>query len=225
MTLPTGFYPYITSSRRRLFLLQRERTLTREDGPALAFQVRRLEQPGTPLWRRLPGRSTLLAAGVLAMEEVMGAGVDELRLYGLSRSTAERLITLLEGIPTTMPSFEHGPRVGQIYDQDEVTILASAARTASADSAVCEVGDRSSLRLDLDITAVAGTLPTLHVQIETREEYATGTWRVVDAFTLASSVSAQRKVFAGLDRHVKAVCTIGGTGSPSFTFSLTGEAV
>ena len=113
-----------------------------------------------------------------------------------------------------------------------------AAKTSSTGAGTChpgdvlglvhgdivEIGDKASLRLDLEITAVSGTAPRMHVQIETRKAYGAGTWRVVDAFEIASAVSSQRRAMGGCDRFVRAVCTLSGT-SPSFTFSLTGEAV
>jgi hypothetical protein len=123
-----------------------------------------------------------------------------------------------------MQTFAYGPRVGQFYDEDELTLMASAARTSSTTSDVYEVGDKGTLRLDLDVTAVSGTAPTMHVQIETRKAYGSGTWRVVDAFPIKTTTGSERRSMSGLDRFVRAVCTIAGT-SPSFTFSLGGEAV
>lgn len=225
MALPEGFAPYVTSARRYLFLNERDRRRMRMDGPALAFRARRLDQPGTPLWPCLPGVAQLLAADVLAVEEVLGAGVDELRGYGLPRATAESLITYLEGIPMPNPTFQRGPYAGRMYFQNAIALLAEAARTASFNSDVYELGDKGTARLELDVSAVAGTLPTLQVQIETRKAYDTGAWAVVDAFPLVITTGTYRKVFEGLDRHVRAVCTIGGSGGPSFTFSLAGEAV
>lgn len=221
MTLPASFAPYVTSPRRYTFLAERDRRRTRDTGPADAFRGRRLALAGTSLPATFPSRTLLLAAGVLAVEEVQGAGVDELRGYGLTLRAAEALIFFLEGF--TMTTFNYGPRAGQFYEEDEVTLLASAARTASGVSDVYEVGDKGTLRLDLDVIAVSGTAPTLHVQIETRKAYASGTWRVVDAFE-ASAVGSERRVMGGVDRFVRAVYTLGGS-SPSFTFSLGGEAV
>lgn len=164
----------------------------------------------------------LLAAGVLAVEEVQGAGLDELRSYGLSLPRAHALIRFLEGF--TMTTFQIGPRAGQIYEEDEIELLASGTRTTSGTSEVYELGDKGTLRLDLDVTAVSGTAPRLHVQIETRKAYASGTWRVVDAFDVATAVSAQRRAMSGCDRHVRVVYTLEGT-MPSFAFSVSGEAV
>lgn len=222
MTLPASFAPYVTSPRRYHFLRERERRRTADTGPADAFRGQRLAATGTALPTTFPSRTLLLTAGVLAVEEVVGAGVDELRSYGLSLPRAEALIRFLEGF--TMTTFNYGPRAGQLYEEDEVELLASGTRTASGTSDVYELGDRSTLRLDLDVTAVSGTAPRLHVQVETRKAYASGTWRVVDAFDIATAVGAQRRAMGGCDRFVRVAYTLEGT-TPSFAFSVSGEAV
>jgi hypothetical protein len=223
MALPSNYSgPSITSPRRYLWLAQRDRTRTGDVGPASAFRARRLATSATSLPATFPSRALLIAAGVLAVEEVVGAGVSELLSYGLSHREAERLALWLERL--SMTTFNYGARAGQSYEEDPVTLLASSARTTSTTSDTVEVGDKGTLRLDLDITAVSGTAPQMHVQIETRKAYGSGTWRVVDAFEIASAVSSQRRAMSGCDRFVRAVCTLSGT-SPSFTFSLTGEAV
>jgi hypothetical protein len=223
VAVPDGFAPYVTTARRFLFLAEREARRVREDGPADAYRARRLAAVGTPLWRRVPGRTQLLAAGVLAIEEVVGAGVDELCAYGLRRATAESLVGFCERIASNMTVFQSGPRAGQIYDHDDVTLVASATKTASYTSDEYEVGDRDELRLTLDVTAISGASARMHVQVETRKDSSDG-WRVVDAFVAVTAVGAQRRAMGGCDRYVRAVCTITGT-TPSVTFSLTGEAV
>lgn len=221
MALPAGFAPYTTSQRRYYFRREMERRSSREDGASAVFRARRLAATGTALPTTFPSRTLLLTAGVLAVEEVVGAGVDELRSYGLSLPRAEALIRFLEGF--TMTTFNYGPRAGQLYEEDEVELLASGTRTASGTSEVYELGDKATLRLDFAVTEVSGTAPTLHAQVETRAAYGSGTWRVLDAFE-ASAVGSERRVITGADRFVRVAYTLGGT-TPSFTFSLTGNAV
>lgn len=224
--MTTTFEPYVTSARRFLWLGEyNARTRDREYGVADAFRDRRLAQPGTPFSRfgRLPGRTTLAAAGVLAIEEVIGASVDELIEYGLSRTTALALQTALERIAATMTTFQSGPNAGQIYDEDAITLIASTTKTASYTSDTYEAGDRGTLRLDLNVTAISGTGAQMHVQVETRKS-SDDSWRVVDAFTAVIATGTQRRTMGGVDRYVRAVCTLAGS-SPSVTFSLTGEAV
>ena len=103
------------------------------------------------------------------------------------------------------------------------TLASSAARTATGTGAAVEVADRGSVRLLLDVTAASGTTPTLDVTIETSYDGSTG-WTSLGTFTQKTAVSSQRKNFGGADRFVRASWTIGGT-TPSFTFSVDGEAV
>jgi len=96
MTLPAGFAPYVTSARRYYWLLEQRRTREGLEASRAVFRALRLAQPGADLPDDLPGRARLLAAGVLAVEEVTGAGPEELRAYGLDSRAAEALITALE---------------------------------------------------------------------------------------------------------------------------------
>lgn len=224
MTLPAdvdSLVPYVTSHRRYLWLAQ-QRATREQAGTEAALRGRKLEVSATALPASFPSRAVLLAAGVLAVEEVVGADVPELRSYGLSVAAAERLIYWLER--RTMTTFDYGPRAGQTYEEDEVTLVASGTRTASFTSDVYEIGDKGTLRLSLVISAISGTGALLHAQVETREAYGSGTWRVVDAFGPLTATGTTVRSMGGLDRFVRVVCTIAGSG-PSVTFALTGTAV
>lgn len=212
--------PSITSSRRHRFLRERAAARDGEDGVQAVFRSLRLATTGTSLPATFPFRAALITAGVLAVEEVVGAGLDELRSYGLGAQQAATLTLWLHRF-STMKNFAYGPRAGQYYDQDDITLLISALRSASGVSDTYEVGDRGTLRLDLDVSAVSGS-GTVHCQIETRPLYGSGDWRVVDAFPVQSAAGSVRRTMAGCDRFVRVVYTITGT---SVTFSLTGEAV
>lgn len=111
---------------------------------------------------------------------------------------------------------------GQYANTRDVEVQASVTRTATANGAAVEVGDRGTLRLLLDVTARSGTSPSMTVAIET--SYDGTTWRSVASFAAATAVGTERKSFTGIDRYVRAVATISGT-SPSFTYSVSGEAV
>lgn len=111
---------------------------------------------------------------------------------------------------------------GRIADTLSLSLHDSAARTATATGSSFELGDRGVLRLLLDVTAASGTTPTLDVTVQT--SYDGSTWRSVAAFTQATAITSERKSFAGCDRFVRVSYTIGGT-TPSFTFSVSGEAV
>ena len=194
-----------------------------EDGLSYAWRARRLAEPGTALPAAFPWRAELAAAGVLALEDIDGASARALAQLGLRSSHATDVFHRIEGITVPTLYFSIGPRAGEAYDQDEVTLFSSSARTASFTGDAYEVGDRGELRLTHAVTAVSGTLPQMQVQIDTRRD-SSDSWRVVDAFPVATAVGTYRKVFSGLDRQVRHVTTIAGT-TPSFTSSLVGEAV
>lgn len=110
----------------------------------------------------------------------------------------------------------------QWVSTDDVTLAGSAARMATGNGAALGVA-KGTLRLLLDVTAAAGTGPTLDVVIETSFDGATN-WRSLGAFAQKTAAGSERKSFAGADRFVRARWTIAGT-APSFTFSVVGEAV
>lgn len=222
MALPEGFEPHIISRRRFLWLRERAARLEFSNAAAGALHSLRLQVPGTDLPSKLPGRATLLAAGILALEEIFGAGVEELALYRLSRAQAEDLITRLERGDYAMTIFQTGPRAGELYDQDAITILDSVTKTSSFVQEY-EIGDRGTVRLDLNVSAISGSGALFHGQIETRRD-STDSWRVVDAFQPVSAVGSQRRSMSGLDRLIRLAGTIAGS-SPTVTLSLSGHAV
>jgi len=81
----------------------------------------------------------------------------------------------------------------------------------------------ATLRLTLDVILASGTNPTLDVELE-HSETESGPWRSLGTFAQKTSVSSERKTFAGADRFVRTKFTIGGT-SPQFRFNLKGEGV
>lgn len=111
---------------------------------------------------------------------------------------------------------------GRYADTVETTLHASAARTASGNGSSVELGDRGTLRLTLDVSAASGTLPSLQVDVQTSADGST--WRTIGGFTALATTGSQRASFPGCDRFVRAAYTLSGT-TPSFTFSVSGEAV
>lgn len=109
---------------------------------------------------------------------------------------------------------------GRYAEVEPVTLAASAARTATGNGSGAELGDRRVARLKLDVTAASGTSPTLDVTIQTSRDGTT--WYTAGTFAQRTGIANESKVFA-IDRHVRASWTIGGT-TPSFTFSIIGEA-
>ena len=112
-------------------------------------------------------------------------------------------------------------------DTEDIVLAPLALRgDAEATGTELELGDRATVRLALTVTAKAGT-PTLDVTIETSHDGVT--WYEAGAFDQLSDPAVTtplvvRGVFA-VDRFVRAKWEVGGSDTPSLTFSLDGEAV
>jgi len=100
------------------------------------------------------------------------------------------------------------------------TVVASVARTTSGDSGPLTSGWAAveTLRAQINVTAAAGTTPTLNVVIE---DSLDGTnWNTIGTFAQKTAVSREvinvTTPFAG---RVRIRWTVGGT-TPSFTFDV-----
>lgn len=113
---------------------------------------------------------------------------------------------------------------GEWADTDAITFLDAAAIAASGSSAVVETGDRAALRIKANFSAVAGTNPTLDINVMTCET-SDGTFRNVGNFTQFTGTGSKRETIHGLDRYVRLDYTLGGTANPSFTGTIDGELV
>lgn len=114
---------------------------------------------------------------------------------------------------------------GEYVNAKDVVLLGSEARAATTSGEWFDVGDAHTLRLLLDCTALAGTNETLDVSIQTRKNGDDASPRTVGSFTQLTAAGSARKVFSDLDRQVRVVATLGGTDSPTFTASVSGELV
>lgn len=127
-----------------------------------------------------------------------------------------------------MPKAIHGSYVTKV-----VTLLASSARTASADGSATGTslatypitgdnkGFTQAAKVFLDCTASSGTTPTLDVVIQGRTS-ASGTWITLDGarFNRLTTTGTECLTIDGpLPPELRASATIGGS-SPSFTFSV-----
>jgi hypothetical protein len=89
-----------------------------------------------------------------------------------------------------------------------------------------EMSGHGTARLDLVVSAVSGTSPSITMNIYTSyDNGVTDTWRSVAAFTAVTAAGTSRKVFTGLDRWIIAVPEMSGSATPSETYSLSGEIV
>lgn len=115
----------------------------------------------------------------------------------------------------------------------EATVLASAVRTATANSADQVNRFARGVRLFLNITAASGTAPTLDIKVQTKDPvsgvyldlpgavFAQKTTTGSDDLTVYPGVAetANETVSDALSRTWRVVATIAGT-TPSFTFSV-----
>lgn len=121
----------------------------------------------------------------------------------------------------------------------EITVQASAAITATTtniDSGDLSIGTAhyKGLQLYMDITAKSGTSPTLDVKLQVKDPVSAkfidmtsvNFAQKTDTFTGYLSVypgvaeTANVSINDTLPKTWRIVCTIGGTDTPTFTFSL-----
>lgn len=103
-----------------------------------------------------------------------------------------------------------------------VTLLSSAARTASGSGSSVDVSGKAGLDVYLEVTAVAGTSPTLSVQVETSRDGSA--WSALGPAVAVTAVGTVRIVRAGAQRYVRVSYTVSGS-SPSFTFAIGGDSL
>lgn len=110
---------------------------------------------------------------------------------------------------------------------ESVTPVASAARTTNGDSGWIDAAAFNSLALTLAVTAVGGDAnETLDVVVETASDNAGANTRTIGTFaqrTQPQGATTVRISAPGVDAYYRVRWTVGGT-TPSFTFSVSGEA-
>lgn len=102
-----------------------------------------------------------------------------------------------------------------------VTVVASAARTATGQSAALQAGGAPVVNLMLVCTAASGTTPSLTLSVEWSPDGGT-TWctaDTADAFTAITTTTKLARRFTAKSNTYRVVWTISGT-TPSFTFSV-----
>ena len=107
------------------------------------------------------------------------------------------------------------------FTRQVVVVRASAAATATGQSAGFPTGYQNTIDVFIDITAVSGTTPSMTVNIEWSNDNAT--WfqgDTADAFTAATAAQKRVKEFAVKGQYARLNYTISGT-TPSFTFAAT----
>lgn len=114
-------------------------------------------------------------------------------------------------------------RLEQSWAGFEETLVPSLARTATGNSgAIYGFGPASTLRVQLDVTAVSGTSPSMTALVE---DTLDGTnWNAVGTF--AAKTAAGREVInitTPFSDVIRISWTVTGT-SPSFTFAVAAVA-
>lgn len=102
-----------------------------------------------------------------------------------------------------------------------VTVVSSAARTATGQSAALQCGGAPVISLLVVTTAASGTTPSMTLSIEWSPDGGT-TWCAADAadtFTAITTTTNLAKRFQVKSNTYRIVWTITGT-TPSFTFSV-----
>ena len=104
-----------------------------------------------------------------------------------------------------------------------VTLVPSAARTTSGNTADFDGFTQKSLRVQSQVTAASGTTPTLDVLLEDSVDGGV-TWNTVATFTQATAATRQVvSVTTPFTDRIRVRWTVGGT-TPSFTFTVIAYA-
>jgi hypothetical protein len=211
-------------SLRRYYLLKARwyEDLAETEILSEGFWAKQNAVPGRELGDIITAVAKLRAAHYTTIEDVVGADIGELvEFAGLTGSEARTVLH------TELGAYSMGYQManGRFANTIDIVPLAAAALTVTGTSPVIEVGDRGTMRLTANFTAVTGTNPTWDCVVMTCDT-AGGTFRQVIAgtFTQMTSATSQRKSFVGLDRFVRLDYTLGGT-NPSFTGTISGELV
>ncbi len=106
----------------------------------------------------------------------------------------------------------------QLTTQPQV-ILASAARVASGETSGFGCRAAQSLRIYADVTAVSGTSPTLNVTIQSSPDNSQ--WYTAASFSEIDATGNHTQVATFPGRYFRCAYVIGGTDTPTITFSLT----
>jgi phage gp36-like protein len=97
-------------------------------------------------------------------------------------------------------------------------------QTAGGTGSSVDIGElRTALKVQGDVVAASGTSPSLGLQVQTSPDGTS--WRFAAQFPSVLAPAPLPPFYLyDLARYVRLVWTIGGTDTPSFTFSLSGEA-
>lgn len=100
--------------------------------------------------------------------------------------------------------------------------IASAAKGSTANGTAFDTAGLDSINATLTVTAVSGTSPTLDLSLQTT---ADGTnYYTVGSFTQATGATSEAKIFGPLGATSRWRWVIGGSATPTVTFSVSATA-
>lgn len=214
------------SFRRRYYTLKiRQAVRNKCSGLEAAWRAERETIPWPDLPSGFPARDKLLAENYQTVRDLDGAELDELLNIGLTTAEAEAVLTAMEQWQMIILVQNNYQRAdGRWASVWSAPLLPAQTATSSVTSDTLEMGDLTLLRLSLVVSAASGSSPTLDVLIETSPD-GSSDWKLIGSFgQKTTTTTGDRQRFPHCDRFVRARAVIGGT-TPSFTFSLLGEAV
>lgn len=117
-----------------------------------------------------------------------------------------------------MPTFSS--TLNRWVRREAVTLKAAGAQTENTNGSAVETAG-GSVSLTLAVTAASGTSPTLDITIQGSDDATT--WYTLGTFAQKTGAATEIKAFPA-PKFVRYASTIGGTDTPSFTYSITGSA-
>jgi len=163
--------------------------------------------------------------------------VSYVRLFEFERERVELLprpagdisgsvpVTLTGGTLTTVTTVTGVTTVAAITSANlgipgTIADVAGAALTTTATVAAITPTFGTSYQVNIPVTAVAGTNPTMDVTIEESDDSGTNWFKVYDFPRITATGMYRSPVIPLTGNRVRYVQTIGGTGSPSFTRAI-----
>lgn len=106
------------------------------------------------------------------------------------------------------------------------SVVASAARTTTGNSGAVATPAGANLAVLVNVTAVAGTTPSMTLSVEWSHDGGNTFAQAdtADTFTAITAAGAKVKAFPVKGEHFRLVWTITGT-TPSFTFAASAYGV
>lgn len=190
-----------------------------EESTQLFLQIRSVNGTAAPAstttWTIGMASVENYAASSVVINEVKAQGVGSLLPVSVVNTPA---VTVSSGTVTTVTTVSSVTAAG-LQIPGATADIASAALTTSTTTAAITPTTGISYQVNIPVTAVTGTSPTLDVTIEESDDTGTNWYKVYD-FPRITAVGIYRSpVITLVGNRVRYVQTVGGT-TPSFTRSL-----